>query len=393
MSQTKLEDTVLLIDVSRSMARKDLYPSRIEVIKTAFKKFVNQKSGLDPTDRYSIITFSNEAKTLLEYTESVDQVLETIDSVKISGTTGLGEGIAASIQIITKEIRGLGEKLQRIFIISDGRPWGSTIDPIKMAKVAAKLKVYIDCIGLSEVGISVHDSKLEKIASVTGGKYVRVFDVNGLYDAVSEIAEKKEIQYSDAKKQTADSGLLETIAVDLFLPSETEEAQDKYVALLTGKEKDKCIICFQDMCPICKGPFFTCGRFCPNCKSPMHLHCAVEWAEASKSATGSEVLFRCPRCYFLLKVPQRLRKIKDMKGQRPRSLAYEEDVPTAKFTRIETDSDELYSSVCPICHIIFDGPPAYLCQSCSTYYHEVCLDKWLEQKEGACRICGKKIVL
>ncbi|NHI91438.1 MAG: VWA domain-containing protein [Candidatus Lokiarchaeota archaeon] len=393
MSQTKLEDTVILIDVSRSMARKDFYPSRIEVIKKAFKYFVTQKSEIDSNDRFSIITFSNEAKTLLEYTESVNDVIEIIDSVRISGTTGLGEGIAAAIQIVTKEIRGLGEKLHRIVIISDGRPWGSTIDPIKMSKVAAKLGVHIDCIGVSELGVSVHDSILEKIASNTNGKYIRIFDTKSLMDAISEIAAKKEIAYSDSKKRTTDAALLETIAVDLFLPSETEEAQDRYVALLTGKAKDKCIICFQDICPICKGPFFTCGRFCPNCKSPMHLHCSVEWAEASKAATGSDVLFRCPRCYFLLRVPQRLKKLKEIKGTRPRSLAYEEDVPTAKFVRVEEESEELYNSVCPICHIIFDGPPAYLCMSCATYYHEICLDKWLEQKEGACRICGKKIVL
>ena len=104
--ETKLEDTVLLIDASRSMARKDFYPSRIEVIKKAFKKFVGMKSELDPNDRYCVISFSNEAKTILEYTETVEDVFEAIDSVRLSGTSGLGEGIAASIQIVTKATIG-----------------------------------------------------------------------------------------------------------------------------------------------------------------------------------------------------------------------------------------------------------------------------------------------
>ncbi|MHC1592118.1 MAG: VWA domain-containing protein [Candidatus Helarchaeales archaeon] len=395
--ELQLEDTVILLDTSRSMFRKDFSPNRLGAAKKAIKDFVIAKNQIDDRDQFALVSFSSEAKVLLEMTPYVDDVLEAIDNVLIGGTSGLGEGLAVALQLIVKEIQQLGEKTYRMLILSDGKSWGSTIDPVRMAKIACGLNVKIDCIGLSELGLSYSDSALEQIASQTNGEYRKIYDSSSLDAALQELSAKKEVSSSARKADDgAMSALLQTIAADLLRPADLSEDQSHLVDLLIGKEKSKCIICFQDVCPICHGPFYSCGRYCPNCKSPMHLHCAAEWAAASKAVSG-ENIFRCTRCYFLLKVPASYSKIKVLKGTHHYSTVQEQqEEDTALFVKVTEFTDELAAAVDPICHSIFDSEEnVYQCTNCGTFYHAQCLDKWLEDKSsgGACRVCGKKIVL
>lgn len=387
--ELKIEDTILCIDTSRSMFRRDFEPSRIKVVKNALKEFVQIKSQIDDRDRFALVTFSSEAKVRLDMTNNVDEVHNAIDSITIKGTTGLGEGLAVGIQLIVKEIQQVGAKVYRMVLISDGKPWVSTINPLNMTKIAAGLKLSIDTIGLFELGIAYQESILEKISRETNGEYVRVYDTASLRESLSNISKKKEIPYSASREQIESTTalFLESIAGELLSPADLSETQEHLIHLLLGKQKDKCIICFQDVCPVCHGPFFTCGRYCPNCKSPMHLHCSAKWAEA----TSKETTFRCTRCFFLLKVPKSISKVEKFRGSRPRILD-EGAQEVTHFELIKKESDELLNSVCPICHMIFEAPPAYHCKTCSTYYHPKCLDKYL-QNEMSCRVCGKKIEL
>ncbi|MHA1379446.1 MAG: VWA domain-containing protein [Candidatus Helarchaeota archaeon] len=387
----KIEDTIICIDTSRSMFRKDFEPSRIQAVKNALKEYVEIKNQMDDRDRIALVTFSSEAKVILEMTNDIEEVKNAIDSIKIGGTTGLGEGLAVGIQLVVKEIQAVGAKIYRMLVLSDGKPWVSTINPLKMSKIAAGLKLSVDTIGLFELGVAYQESILEKISSATNGEYARVYDTASLRESLSNVANKKEVPYSASQEQVeaTTAMFLESIAGDLLHPAELSESQEQLINLLLGREKDKCIICFQDVCPHCHGPFYACGRYCPNCKSPMHLHCAAEWAAATKAE--GESVFRCTRCFFLLRVPKSISKVKILRGSRPRTIE-EQNLDTTRFIIVKEESEELLNSVCPICHMIFEKPPAYLCTTCNTYYHPKCLDKYL-QTEMSCRVCGKKIEL
>ncbi len=391
LSELKIEDTILCVDTSRSMFRKDFDPNRIQAVKNGLKEFVQMKNQLDDRDRFAIVVFSSEAKIKLEMTNDVDDIHSAIDTIKIGGTTGLGEGLAVGIQLVVKEIQQVGAKVYRMLVISDGKPWVSTINPLKMSKIASGLKLSVDTIGLFELGVAYQESILEKISSETNGEYARVYDTTSLRESLSNFANKKEIPYSASQEELESTTalFLESIAGELLHPADLSESQEQLINLLLGKEKNKCTICFQDICPICHGPFYACGRYCPNCKSPMHLHCAAEWAAATKAE--GESAFRCTRCFFLLRVPKSISKVKLIRGSRTRT--YEEQTQdVTRFKLIKQDSEDLLNSVCPICHMIFEKPPAYYCPTCSTYYHPKCLDKYL-QNEMSCRVCGKKIEL
>ncbi|MHA1248833.1 MAG: VWA domain-containing protein [Candidatus Helarchaeota archaeon] len=385
--EQKVEDIIICLDTSRSMFRKDFQPNRLEAAKNAIISFVERKREIDVNDRIAIITFDSEAKILYELTDEPAFIIDALENIQCKGTTGLGEGIAVANQLFVKEIQMLGEKLYRMIIISDGKPFASTINPMKALNTSKKLKIIVDTVGLSELGISYGDSLLEKIAKSTGGTYTRVFESETLIETLSQLAEKKEIPYSEAKKMSNDEILAE-IAGELFRPTDLAETQEQLVRLFTGKEKEKCIICFQENCPVTHAPFFSSGRYCPNCKSPMHITCAADWAAQSKVGTAN--VFRCPRCFFLLKVPKSIHKLKNISISRIRQ-SQQVEIETTRFLYITKPNEEMESSICPICHFIFDAPPAYYCTSCGTYYHPKCLEDWMKKGNDYCRVCGKKI--
>ncbi len=392
MVEERLEDIVICMDVSRSMFRRDFAPSRLEAVKRAIEEFINRKSQIDNRDRVAVVAFSSKGNIISELTNEPGVLESGLEPIKAGGTTGVGEGLAVAIQLLVKEIQLLGQKNFRIIVISDGKPWGSTIDPFKMANLASRMRIYIDTIGISELGVAYEESILEKLAVSTKGEYSRVFEAESLTEVMASLATKKEISYSEAqKKAITDATVLNIIAGELFRPAEASEDQTELINLIMGKEKTKCIICYQSNCPTCHGPFFSCGRFCSNCKAPMHLHCASDWAENSPPE-NNPTIFRCPRCFFLLKVPESVQLVKKVHGRHGYDLPMEAD--SARFALITRETDEIAAAVCPICHMIFDfttEPRAYLCTNCGTYYHAKCLEDWLAKGEGACRVCGKRI--
>jgi len=394
VSEERLEDVVICIDSSRSMFRRDFAPSRLEAVKKAVQEFILRKNQLDNRDRVALVSFASKGNIITELSNEPDTIIPALEPLKATGTTGIGEGLAVAIQLLVKEIQLLGQKVFRIIVISDGKPWNSTIDPYKMATLASRLKVYIDTVGISELGVAYQESILEKIATETKGEYSRVFETQSLIGVLTNLTAKKEIPYSETQRRAiTDATVLNIIAGDLFRPAEASEDQTELVNLILGKEKKKCIICYQYDCPTCHGPFFSCGRFCSNCKAPMHLHCASDWAENSPPEKNPTI-FRCPRCFFLLKVPESVQRLRRAQPKSSYDLPVEQEI--TRFALITKETDELASAVCVYCHMIFDfetdrNPRIYLCTSCGTYYHAKCLEEWLAKGESACRVCGKRI--
>ena len=94
-----------------------------------------------------------------------------------------------------------------------------------------------------------------------------------------------EYKYSEdqiAGKENLINKFLEKIATDL-IPLSQEQLNEKL----------KCQICFKD------NPESL--RSCPNCKKTMHLPCVGNWSSQMK--LNNPYVFRCPFCFFLLRVP------------------------------------------------------------------------------------------
>ena len=132
MQDIKIEDTVLLIDSSRSMLRTDFPPNRLTIALQTAKNFIQSKANIDPKDRISIISFGSETRKLSSFSSDETSLISSLKKVKLSGKGKIHSGIAFSLQFIIQEMRKIGGKIQRILIISDNKLY---LDQIKIDKL------------------------------------------------------------------------------------------------------------------------------------------------------------------------------------------------------------------------------------------------------------------
>ena len=299
-----VEDTVLCIDISRSMARRDLGErSRLEIVKDALIDFVKAKLKIDKRDRFAIVGFSTSAKVLLQLTNNEEEIIDVIKSLTPQGVSGLGEGVAVSLNILCHEILQEGQNVYRILIISDGKPWIGTVDPIEKAQMAAELGIIVDAIEVSNSRETWGENILESMTQL--GTYHQAMSEELLRLPLKTLAHKKDVY--DMKKEMPNLALIATPLIDpTELMIEFKESIDFYL----GDKEPVCIICRLTGCGICNQDL-DCFRICPYCKNYMHLCCVEKWSETSKMIEAQ--VFRCPHCLMLLRLPDSIiQKRKEM---------------------------------------------------------------------------------
>lgn len=210
-SNIEVNDIILCIDVSRSMLAEDIRPNRLEVAKEKIREFVRMR----PTDRISVIIFSEKVFTLLPLTTDptlVDQVLSEISIGYLGSGTNIGDGLALSVaRAVNSETKN-----KVIILLTDGVANVGTMTPIQAAEEAKKFGIKVYTIGLGTdddakipVGTGVFGTQyqlipggsidyktLKEISDLTGGKFYPAKTENGLKDILTDIQklEKTEIK-------------------------------------------------------------------------------------------------------------------------------------------------------------------------------------------------------
>jgi len=373
------------------MLRKDFKPSRLAVELQTAKNFIQSKLSTDMKDRISIITFGNTTQKLIGFAFEEEKLIESLKRVQISGRGYLHEGIAFALQILVEEMRKIGGKIPRIFIITDNKLNTDTNKLVKMIEIAKGLSVFIDACqlgGKQEYG----ENSLKRITQKTGGEYGYFNDTKSIISAGKAFASKKDVKegidyFSPDKKDTI-APLVSEIALPLRRPSLLD------IRLMIGgrdRGQKKCQICHSVKAAVTGADFFSEGRFCPNCDRVMHLSCAAMWA---KKTEYSENVFRCPFCFFLLSIPAAaLKLVKDKEELSQGIIIVDEDeLSNTKMSLIPEEKIDQINASCSYCHSIFLGDfKVYQCENCNAYYHEPCLQK-MNKEIKACRFCGAKII-
>ncbi|MHA1792761.1 MAG: VWA domain-containing protein [Promethearchaeota archaeon] len=396
-----VEDTVIVLDVSRSMGRKDMVPSRFTACKQAIIQFVRKKLEYSMQNQIGIVTFGDKAKKQLFFTKDQDVIINTIKDIEMEGDVSyIGAGIGLGIQMHVDMLRQITGKISRMLVLSDGRfQQNTSMDPIRMAKLAQGLGIQIDCIN---IGIENEYNILREISSLTGGEYLLISDRDILLKAIESLARFLPDETRELLKSK--KPLLSDLAGELISIADMSDSQKALIQKLSQSEREKCIICYQSEEPTTKQPFFASGRYCPNCGSPMHLLCAAKWAQAD-TKTDSNVL-RCPHCFYLLKVPPEVQKIEELRERIKLQKEYKKhkkvEEPTGpagelvnKVTPEEIGPD-IITMTCPVCDGIFeDEEYLYECGNldCNALYHPQCFEK-LKDKKGnyICKICGHPLI-
>lgn len=396
MQDYKTEDTVILLDTSRSMLRRDFKPRRIFVALKAIKNFVNSKFSIDPKDRIAVITFGNIVKKIFKFSYTAENLLKSLKRVEISGKGKIHDGIAFALQMLVSEMRKLGGRVHRIFIVSDNNLNYESKELDKMLKIAKGLGIFIDTCQLGKTQ-DYKQSTLKKIANKTDGEFGYFTNTKAILNAGKAFASKKNLKSSEdyfAQSQQSDiPPLVKEIALQLRRPTVMEIRQ-----MMRGgnKNQEKCQICHMSKSPLTNGDFYSEGRFCPQCDRPMHLSCAAGWAQRSEYDKN---VLRCPFCYFLIEIPRSALKIvtktKNQKaqseGQKIRIIDEEGAQELTKMIEISKDRINEINASCIYCHNIFlEEYRVFKCENCGAYYHEPCLQKVYEELHS-CRKCGTKI--
>ncbi len=385
MDEYKIEDTVVLIDCSRSMIRTDFKPRRLIVALKTIKNFITTKLSFDPKDQIMLISYGNRTKKLSPFSNEEKTLLESLKSVDISGTGDLDEGLAFALQMLVNEMRKIGGKIQRIFIITDGKIEEERPKLQKMVDVAQGLGIFID---ICQIGKRLHyqENFLKVISQKTKGEYGYFNNSKALINAGKSFASKKNVKRSsDYLAQEEEKGkapLVDDIAVELRRPTLSEMK-----LMASGKGQEKCQICHSIKNPINNADFYASGRYCPSCGRPYHLHCAALWA---KKSDYGESIFRCPFCYFLLKVPLSIMKMVENVESETEGIKILDDFngKTTKMVKISSSKVDDIDESCSYCRNIFIGDyEVFRCQNCGAYYHEPCLNKMYNENKS-CRNCG-----
>lgn len=389
MQDYKIEDTVLLIDTSRSMLRRDFKPNRLNVSLRTARTFIETKFNIDPKDRIAVISFGNQTKKLCPFSSDPDSIIKSLNKIQISGKGLINEGIAFALQLLVEEMRKIGGKFSRIFIISDDKFADEPNKVLKLMKIAKGLGVFIDSCQLGKTQ-DYKESTLKKATEITEGEFGYFTNSKAIINAGKAFASKKNVKshsdYFSGGEEGDKSPLLGDIALKLRRPTVLEIRM-----MMSGKTPNqKCQICHSSKAPITSGDFYSEGRFCPSCDRPMHLSCAAMWAKKSEYKAN---IFRCPFCFFLLELPLSVVQLveksiedEDLVKILPSKQEYKtimESIPSEIIPNIDES--------CSYCNNIFLGDyEVFRCKKCGSYYHEPCLKKMIQEIQ-ACRYCGAEI--
>lgn len=210
----------MVVDVSGSMEALDLtpkggaYKTRLDVVKEAFEKFVNQR----PDDLIGLVTFGGYASTRAPLTADHRALIHVLRGVEIPHAqldnqgrpidqeetmTAIGDGLATGVARLTDA----EPKTRILILLSDGESNTGIITPDQAADAAAKLNMRVYAIGVgssnSRVPFKTRDifgretigyaeagfdeAQLRAIADKTKGRYFSVRDHDGLAAAMKEI--------------------------------------------------------------------------------------------------------------------------------------------------------------------------------------------------------------
>jgi Ca-activated chloride channel family protein len=197
----ELSSVIVSLDVSRSMAARDVVPNRIDAAKAAARDFV---LSLPPNLRVGYVTFSDSASVDMAPTHDREAVISAIERTRLGNGTAIGEGIFSSLDAITIGF-GLStpaagnefyERLDgsAVVLLSDGRT--NSGRPNRAATVAAaRARVPVSTIAFgtpegklpSGEAVPVDREALREIAERTTGRYFEATSARQLADVYSNL--------------------------------------------------------------------------------------------------------------------------------------------------------------------------------------------------------------
>ncbi|MGH7225176.1 MAG: vWA domain-containing protein [Gemmataceae bacterium] len=208
----------LILDSSASMETRDYFDgsvslSRLQAVKHAVRLFIeggSEELKGRPNDKIGIITFARAPDVVCPLTLDHAATLEALDRIHAAPPIGtnIGDALAWGLDRLHRD----ATKQKIIILLSDGaHNIKDAMTPLEAARLAADLKIKVYTIGavgnrfdtsnraLADLIRTLHrqthnmsfddydEPTMRKIADLTGGRYYRATDTNGLTAIYQEI--------------------------------------------------------------------------------------------------------------------------------------------------------------------------------------------------------------
>lgn len=191
-------DLMLAVDLSGSMARKDFAQDgrptdRLSIVKAVADAFIDSRRG----DRIGLILFSSRAYVQAPLTFDRTVVRNLLASSAI-GLTGQETAIGDAIGLAVKTLRTRPVDQRLLILLTDGANTSGVLEPLSAAEAAKQeqVRIYTIGVGADQMGAGqrvvnpsadLDEGTLAQIAEMTGGRYFRARDSEGLARIYADI--------------------------------------------------------------------------------------------------------------------------------------------------------------------------------------------------------------
>lgn len=206
-------EIALALDISGSMASLDFEPNnRLAAAKEVIGDFVEER----PYDKLGLVIFSSEAFSQSPLTLDHNMLNRSLDQVQLATDLGIDDGTAIGLGLANAAnmLTSSDADSKVVILLTDGVNNSGQIDPLTAAEAAKALGIKVYTIGAAKTGmvpvptetlfgtqISYQESQLDEatlqqIADLTGGRYYRAEDTEGLrqiYDEINNL-EKSQVE-------------------------------------------------------------------------------------------------------------------------------------------------------------------------------------------------------
>jgi len=227
-------DIMMVMDLSGSMLARDFDPDRLEVSKKTAIEFIDKRKF----DRIGLVIFSGEALTKCPLTTDHNILKDIINELRcgiLEDGTAIGMGLAAGVN----RLKNSTSKSKVLILLTDGENNAGYIEPEVAAKLAQDFKIKVYTIGIGSNGfalmptqrtadgnyvydyqeVKIDEILMQKIATVTGGKYYRATSkdkLSNIYDDIDKL-EKSKNEVIKSLKYNERFGIFLNFSLFLFI--------------------------------------------------------------------------------------------------------------------------------------------------------------------------------
>jgi Ca-activated chloride channel homolog len=208
---------VLVLDTSRSMAAKDVGPSRIQAARKAATDFMER---LPEKYQLAIVSFSTKAEVVLPPSVDREAARAALSQLRLGAGTAIGDAIARALTLVVQPRRPGASGAQgspgqagsqdtvpaSILLLSDGAQTVDGVRPVQAAQRARRLGVPVSTIALGTrdarvqvplpggltqlVSVPPDARTLRQVARATGGRFFQAPTAEQLDDVYRELGSR-----------------------------------------------------------------------------------------------------------------------------------------------------------------------------------------------------------